>query len=223
MSMVDGGALTQMTGLLAPMAYLMGVGLALKGVIALKAVAEGARGSSFAQPMTLMCMSAAMMAFPTFMNTAFEEINPQEQLESKASPSEPKIVSIAQASLNDEKASAAQKDLSKNDAIAKAGKDEPAKPVIVAKAPIKIEKLATPEEARAEADQKALLEVLGGAGIALAVAGAIWAAARRRRGKPAAEALPDVQFLGQGEKSAFGAGDIFAKTAAFDKSGDGRA
>ena len=88
-------------------------------------------------------------------------------------------------------------------------------------API-IEKLASPEEARSAADAKALWEVCLGLAIALGAGAAAWIAAKRKRVAAPAEALPDVQFLVQGEKAAFGVGDIFAKTAAFDKFKDGR-
>lgn len=88
-------------------------------------------------------------------------------------------------------------------------------------API-IEKLASPEEARSAADAKALWEVCLGLAIALGAGAAAWIAGKRKKIAAPAEALPDVQFLVQGEKAAFGVGDIFAKTAAFDKFKDGR-
>ena len=88
-------------------------------------------------------------------------------------------------------------------------------------API-IEKLASPEEARSAADAKALWEVCLGVAIALGAGAAAWIAGKRKRVAAPAEALPDVQFLGHGEKAAFGAGDIFAKMGAFDKFKDGR-
>lgn len=86
-----------------------------------------------------------------------------------------------------------------------------------ARKPILIEKLATPEQARAAADRKAMLEVLFGVAIALAVGAAVWIAAKRKRAASPAQALPEVQFLDGGNKAVFAEGDIFAKTAAFDK------
>lgn len=83
--------------------------------------------------------------------------------------------------------------------------------------PILIEKLATPEQARAAADRKAMLEVLFGVAIALAAGAAAWIAAKRKRAASPAQALPEVQFLDGGNKAVFAEGDIFAKTAAFDK------
>lgn len=88
-------------------------------------------------------------------------------------------------------------------------------------API-IEKLASPEEARSAADAKALWEVCLGVAIALGAGAAAWIAGKRKRVAAPAEALPDVHFLGHGEKAAFGAGDIFTKTGAFDNFRDGR-
>ena len=98
-------------------------------------------------------------------------------------------------------------------------KSEAPNPAAVAtSAAAKSERLATPEEARAAADQKALFEVFGGVGVALVAYGMVWIASKRRRSAAKREALPEVQFLDAGgNKGSIFAGDIFANPAAFDK------
>lgn len=57
------------------------------------------------------------------------------------------------------------------------------------------EKLATPEEARAAADKKALMEAIAGIAMAAVFVAMAWMVGKRRRARNPSESLPDVYFL----------------------------
>lgn len=229
------------TTLLSSMAYLLGIGFGIQTALSMKKTSEGAEGGSMGKTMSLAAVTAAVLALPTFMAATKDQIaGPVEQVEQVEQVG--KMVEIQEASRKIQEASRkAEAVADKGDpekAIAQADKSPDQAPLAKAAEapagnpltkvanetpaasiaqPIVIEKLATPEEARASADRKAFLEVFFGVGIALAAGAVAWIAARRRRGSAPAEALPEVKFLDGGGKAAFAESDIFAKTAAFDK------
>ena len=150
------------------------------------------------KPMSWVVMGGLILGLPTFLKVTMETMTP--------------IEAPATLAVNAER-TAEPKPLAKAEQpkIVEKAVENP----VAAPAPIKIDTLATPEEARAAADRKAIFEVLFGVALALAAGEAAWIAARRRKSAVPSEALPNVQFLDAGRNAAFAESDIFAKTAAF--------
>lgn len=164
-----------------PLAYLMGSILILVATIKLRNAVRGDDGESMAAAVLCGAAAVATIGFPSLLTKKLAE--DMSALEShKTALSEP---SSERSAIQAPIAKAA-----KNGPLAKAE----APPLIN---PIKLEKLATPEEARASADQQALVEVLLGFAIASAAGIAAWAATRRRRGAkaPSSAQLPEVLFM----------------------------
>ena len=182
------------------LSFIAGLGLGLKAALSFKAHSETPHIVPISTPMTLAIMGGLMLGLPTFLKVTMETMTP--------------IEAPATLAVNAER-TAEPKPLAKAEQpkIVEKAVENP----VAAPAPIKIDTLATPEEARAAADRKAIFEVLFGVALALAAGAAAWIAARRRRLAAPSEALPEVQFLDGGSKGGFDSGDIFAKTAVFDK------
>lgn len=219
--------------LMSTMGYLMGLGFGIKAVLSFKEHNDGEEGASMGKAMGLAAMAAAMLALPAFMTTAqdslsgaIETAQKQVNIQASSETAEKDAVEKGAPTTVLARAGKAPKDapMAKIEApasVEKTAENPVAKMASADQAsapkPILIEKLASPEQARAAADRKALIEVLFGVAIALAVGAAAWIAAKRKRAASPAQALPEVQFLGGGNKAVFAEGDIFAKTAAFDK------
>lgn len=226
-------SLSGISTLMSGMGYMLGIGFGIKAALSLKEHEDGKEGASMGKFISLACMAGAMFAFPTFMTTAqesmfgaMEKAEKQVNIQAASEKAEKDAVdkgapetvlagadkAADDAPLAKVEAPTSVEKTAENPVATVASADQASAPK-----PILIEKLATPEQARAAADRKAMLEVLFGVAIALAAGAAAWIAAKRKRAASPAQALPEVQFLDGGNKAVFAEGDIFAKTAAFDK------
>lgn len=194
--------------LLKSCAYLVGAGLLIKAALTFREVAPQGYGS----PMFTLLRPAvfagyAMLAFclPSFVSVTARTMSAgvQAPVDAKIAPQ------AASASPAEASGHVAKEAPAANGTATRAG--------AVANAPVKLEKLATPEEARAAADRGALIEALFGVALALGLGAIAWIAAKRRRTAAPLEALPEVKFLDGASTGGFAPSDIFAKTAAFDK------
>lgn len=80
-----------------------------------------------------------------------------------------------------------------------------------------LEKLATPEEARLDADAQALREVALALALILGVGAAAWIVAKRKKISAHSEALPEVQFLTNGGQAGFTGAGLSANAPAWGK------
>lgn len=204
-----GQSLSGIVDLISSLAYLAGAGFGVKAGLRLKDHSEDPEAVPIGAPLSMALVAGLLISLPTFLvlpNASSPKVGDAE-----------KAVAIQDA-----------KEAAPPEALAKTAEPErlakPAASPLAAAAPapapakaIKIETLATPEEARAFADRKAIFEVLFGVALALAFGAIAWVAAKRRRSAAPSEALPEVQFLDGASKGGFAPSDIFAKTAAFDK------
>lgn len=218
-------SLEGLSTLMSGMGYLLGLGCAIRAVLSFKQHGENPGETPLAVPLTMAIFAGMLLMLPNLLKTTLSHGLAQvgevgapadiraannDRAQAATDKSAPQAA-IEQASLE----KAAEKKV--ENTVAQVASPEPA----TTPAPVVIEKLATPEEARASADRKAILEVLLGVGIALAAGLAAWVAGKRRRGAAAPkDALPEVQFLDGASKGGFDRGDIFGRTAAFEKAAD---
>ena len=173
-----------------PFAYLMGSILTLVATMKLRSFVRGADGASMAAAVLCGAAAVATIGFPSLLTKKLaQDMSALESRQMASGGSGPAKVSAPAPNAK--------------------SLDEAKGPLATAEAPspintIKLEKLATPEEARASADQQALAEVLLGFALALAAGGAAWAAAKRRRRAmaPRAPQLPEVLFMDGAQRQA---------------------
>lgn len=195
-----------------PAGYLMGVIFACKAAWKIKAAAEGAPGSSMGAAVLCGAAAVALLGLPSIITKKLAEDQAAQEARSLAGS---QIVAHGSGSAKREVPAPIAKPAAKS-------LDKAAPPII----PIKLEKLDTPEEARASADRQALGEVLLGFAVALAGGIGAWAMAKRRRRASARSApqLPEVVFMDEARSQAAtfvhdpdlepklldGGGDLFA-------------
>lgn len=220
--------ISQISDLISALSYLAAIGMGLKGALSIKEHSENPQSVPISKAITLLGVSGALIALPAMM----QGMAPNMEIKPTQVAEEAKIVKIQAASIgganaplqkespgsmaaSESKPATDEASAGKRDVAAPQAKIPEEKPV-AAKA-INVEKLSTPEEARAQADRKAVFEVLLGMAIAFAIGALAWLAAKRRRGAAPSQALPEVQFLGGAGQSEFASSDIFAKTVAVEK------
>ena len=206
-----GQNLSGLVDLISALAYLMGIGFSFKAVLSLKEHSEDPEAVPIGGPLSMAVVAGLLVSLPSFLvlpNSSSPKIGQAET-----------AVAIQDAKVSGTEASAAigAGEAKTAEPLAKPAASPLATAALAPAKAIKIETLATPEEARAAADRKAIFEVLFGVALALAFGAIAWVAAKRRRTAAPSEALPEVQFLDGASKSGFAPSDIFAKTAAFDK------